>query len=371
MIKAAPTTKLMLIAAVSRVFIFTTALTTNAIFGVRQCKDCWNIDLPFINLFSRWDSGYYADIALKGYDNLITAKWEFFPGYPIIIGTLGRLFALVTHAQLLLAIHFAGFIVSNLAFFVSVHYFYKLSMTVLSNASMAYESTILFAFYPAGVFFSAVYSDSFFLMLTIGSLYYWRVEKLGKSAVFGFLAALTRPVGILLILPFLYELLVKSSLRKKAVSYLPPATIVLGYFGFMVYSLLMTGTPFANFEAEHMLWGVTLNVNGRLLSDFKELLTNHIIIPYLIMSIVAMITSISIMRGSSKTAFNLYATCLLATYFFAPLDSFPRYSITLIPLYWVLSKWSENRYTKNLIYVMFFVLSIIGTGLFVNWYSFY
>jgi len=371
MIKAAPTKKLMVFAAVSRAFVFTTALTSNAIFGMRRCNDCWNIDFPFINLFSRWDSGYYADIALKGYDNLITAKWEFFPGYPILIGTLGRLFALATHAQLLLVIHFAGFVVSNLAFFVSVHYFYKLSMIVLSNARLAYKSTILLAFYPAGVFLSAVYSDSFFLMLTIGSLYYWRVEKLGKSAALGFLAALTRPVGILLLVPFLYELLVESSRRKTALSYLPAITVVLGYSVFMIYSLLMTGTLFANFEAERMLWGVTLHPMDRLQLDFKELFTNPIIIPYLILSTAAMIGSISTVRGRSETAFSLYAACLLATYLLAPLDSFPRYSIMLIPLYWVLARWSKNSYAKSLIYVMFFVLSVIGTGLFVNWYSFY
>ena len=371
MIKAAPTTKLMMFAVVSRVFVFAVALASNAIFGVKSCSDCWNIGLPFINLFSRWDSGYYADIALFGYGNLITAKWEFFPGYPIMIGTLGRLLAFVSHAQLLLAVHFAGFVVSNLAFFVLVHYFYKLSMTVLSNTRLAYWSTILLAFYPAGVFLSAVYSDSFFLMLTIGSLYYWLLGKLGWSAALGFLAALTRPVGVLLIVPFLYKILSDSSRRRKVLPYLPAATIVLGYLVFMVYSLLMTGTPFANLEAERMLWGVTLNVNDKLRSEFKELFANPIIVPYLIFSISAMISSIATMRGSSKPAFNLYATCLLASYFFAPLDSFPRYSITLIPVYWVLSKWSENFYAKNLILAMFFVLSIIGTSLFVNWYSFY
>jgi Gpi18-like mannosyltransferase len=219
---------IMVLAIISRIFIFATAVASNAIFGTGSCEDCWNIEVPFFNLFSRWDSGYYADIALGGYGNIIGPEWEFFPGYPILISIFGRVLVTLFGAPIDTGVYIAGFAVSNFAFFVSVYYLYKLTSKILDDARLAYNSALLLAFYPAGVFLSAVYSESIFLMLTISSLYYWRLEKLNRSALLGFFAALTRPVGIFLLVPYLYELLVDSSRRRAGESYLPVVSILLG-----------------------------------------------------------------------------------------------------------------------------------------------
>lgn len=366
-----PMKALMLFAILSRAFVFTVAVATNSIFGPRSCADCWDIGFPFLNLFSRWDSGYYADIALHGYSRLVTANWGFLPGYPILMGILGRLLAVITQIQLLLAVHLAGFVISNLAFFGSVYYFYKLSMKVLQNSKLAYGSALFLSFYPAGVFLSATYSDSLFLLLTISSVYYWQLGRFGRSSALGFYAALTRPVGILLAVPYLYLLLTDQSRRRKAVAYLPIISAFLGYLSFIAYSQFMTGTPFANLAAERMFWEVTLDLNSKLAMAGGEILGNPIIVPYLVLSIGAIIVSTFSAGGKAERAIDLYAIFLFIAYLYGPVNSFPRYSITLLPAYWSFARWSQGPLTRVLMYCVFLILLTVGTGLFVNWYNFY
>ncbi len=212
-----PLKTIMVVAVLSRALVFAMGIITAAIFGERPlCQYCGDIGVPFISLFSRWDSGYYVEIALHGYSNLIVPQWEFFPSYPALIGVLGRLLSIVIPMPQDLAVYSMGFVVSNLAFLGSVYYMYKLSMLVLRNAKLAAYSSLLLVFCPAGVFLSAVYSDSLFLLLTLTSLYYWRIGGFKKSALVGFFGALTRPVGIFLAVPYLYESLTDASSRKKA-----------------------------------------------------------------------------------------------------------------------------------------------------------
>jgi hypothetical protein len=363
--------KLAALALSSRVLVFGIAVAARNTLPMRPCTHCWDIGVPFLDLFSRWDSAYYANIAMFGYPHQITARWAFFPGYPILIGLLGRFLTITVQLRLIPAVYLAGFLVSNVTFFGAVYYLSRFSVMTLNNRRLAYISAALLAFYPAGVFLSAVYSDSLFLLLTISSLYYcWR-DNLGRSAVLGFLASLTRPVGVLLVAPIVYRLLQDSSRRNAVRSYLPIVGIMLGFLSFVAYSQLMTGTMFASSIAERSFWLVYFNPYDRLMGDLREILANPIILPYLVLSLSAVVTYIQRVKNRDETAIGLYAVCLLAAYLISPLDSFPRYSITLLPMYWSFSRWSEHSAARVLICTLFLILLVIGTALFVNWYRFY
>jgi len=369
-----PLRTVMVVAVLSRAFVFAAAVAANYIFGVNpRCNSfgCWSIDLPFFNLFSRWDSGFYADIALHGYGNQIVPKWEFFPLYPILMGIFGRLLAFTSPIPVDLAVHIAGFAVSNVFFLGSVYFLYRLSERILGKVSLAFESAIFLAIYPAGVFLSATYSESLFLFLTLSSLYYWYGEKMAKSGVLGFLAALTRPVGIILAVPYLYQVLIDSTKRRSVRMYLPILSVLLGYVSFMAYSQLMTGTPFANFAAARLYWKVAPDPIAILVLARNEIFDHPIIVPYLAFGVGGVLMSLATARGRPEKAVDLYAICLLASYSPTPIISFPRYSITLVPMYWGLAKLLRRPLVRGLVYAIFLALLAVGTGLFVNWYSFY
>ncbi len=133
----------------------------------------------------------------------------------------------------------------------------------------------------------------------------------------------------------------------------------------------MTGTPFATFEAERLYWGVTLNLNSVLMSAYNDVLGNPIILPYLALAIGGIVTSILSVKSKEESAIDAYALVLLATYMLAPLISFPRYSITLVPAYWGYARWSQSPGAGRVVFAVFLTLLVIGVGLFVNWYSFY
>jgi hypothetical protein len=288
------------------------------------------------------------------------------------MATIGRILAMTDLIPLHLAVYVAGFAISNLAFLASIYYLYKLSERVFPSFRTAFDSALLLALFPAGVFISAVYSESLFLLLTLSSLYYWRLGKIRKSSVLGFFASLTRPVGVFLAIPILYEVLVTSSQRKKAVLYVPVAVILLGYLAFMAYSQLMTRTPFANFVAERLYFGVNYNPQDLLVLAMKEISDHPITIPFLALGIGGVLASILKARSNPEKAIDLHAICLLILYLFTPpIISFPRYAITLLPIYWSLSRCSQSSWMRGLICVGFLVLLAIGTGLFVNWYAFY
>jgi hypothetical protein len=139
----------------------------------------------------------------------------------------------------------------------------------------------------------------------------------------------------------------------------------------MTYSQVVTGTPFANIEVRHLFWGVPLDLESKLVLADMEIHTNPIIVPYLALAVGAIVASISKVRSTAEASIVLYTSCLLIAYLLTPVDSFPRYSITLIPIYWTLSRLTQCAVVKSVTYCVFLVLLTVGTGLFVNWYSFY
>ena len=67
----------------------------------------------------------------------------------------------------------------------------------------ARRTVVLIAFFPAAVFFSAAYTESLFLALSVGVLLAARRERWALAGALGALAAATRSMGVLLIVPAL------------------------------------------------------------------------------------------------------------------------------------------------------------------------
>ena len=139
---------------------------------------------PLLAVWGRWDAEHYLRIAGQGYFGTEPA---FFPLYPLLI----RIVSGFTGSLLV-----AGLIVSNTASFLSLLYLYKL-VEHEYNRHVAQRATFFVSIFPTAIFFSAVYSESLFLFLTVASFYYVRERRWLMAGVFGFFAALTRSEGVL------------------------------------------------------------------------------------------------------------------------------------------------------------------------------
>jgi hypothetical protein len=148
-------------------------------------------DLP-ASLVSRawvhWDSGWYARIAHDGYWYTPgqQSPVAFFPGYPATVGAL--------HA-LGLNRFWAGILVSFLCGALGLRVFLSWSRRRSDEATAQRALTLLlvypFAFYLYGV----MYSDAFFLLLTVGAFACLESRRVRWALVLGALATASRPVA--------------------------------------------------------------------------------------------------------------------------------------------------------------------------------
>lgn len=145
-----------------------------------------------VSPFARWDSVWYLTIARGGYGHEL-ARTEFFPLYPLAMRWLGAVFG----SQLV-----AGIVISWVAFLVALVLLYRLAALELGSEA-ARASVLLIAFCPMSWAFSAVYTESLFLALSLGCILLARVGNWSWAGLLGALAAATRPEGLTLMVPLI------------------------------------------------------------------------------------------------------------------------------------------------------------------------
>ncbi|MBV9214404.1 MAG: glycosyltransferase family 39 protein [Actinobacteria bacterium] len=138
---------------------------------------------------ARWDTTWYLLIADHGYAT--PRATAFFPLYPLAARVAGAPF----DSSLV-----GGIIISLAALFVALYFLERLAAFDL-GVEKARRSMLLLAFFPAGVFLSAVYGESLLLALSIAAVYAARRGRWSVATVLGGLAAACRPTGFLLMVP--------------------------------------------------------------------------------------------------------------------------------------------------------------------------
>ena len=165
--------KVLTIALASRILIIAVMLISSFVFAYSTSEHmvAKQMNTPFVGMFMRWDSEYYLAITNHGYPlgypNIhtfpsLTATgspmppkvanhlWAFFPFYPLAMAALAVVFK--RFLTLTPSLMVSGVIVSNIAFFVSGYFFYKLTQK-LFGSRIALISTVFYCFWVGGVFF--------------------------------------------------------------------------------------------------------------------------------------------------------------------------------------------------------------------------
>jgi hypothetical protein len=159
---------------------------------------------------ARWDAAWYLVIAHYGYrpdlGSFTASRTAFFPLYPLGVHVLGDLGAPLVLAGVL-------FSVAMLAVgLYGLHRLTTLEVRRLSSkrgdglarvdaSEVARVAVLLTAFAPMAFYFSAVYSESLYLALSVGVFLCARQGKWATCALLAALAGATRSSGIVLLLP--------------------------------------------------------------------------------------------------------------------------------------------------------------------------
>jgi hypothetical protein len=212
---------------------------------------------------ARWDSAWYLAIAQNGYGH-DRARAAFYPVYPFLTRALG----FVIRSNLV-----AGILISLIAFLVALVLLHRLVALELGQ-EVARVAVLLIAFFPTALFFSAVYSESLYLALSLGAVLAARSGRWAWAGVLGAVAAAERPTGVVLVVAIVLMYLYGprtdrfpdwSRAGPRRSSRLLPryrprwsiawaALVPVGLGAYLLYMALSFGDGLAPLRA-HALWG--------------------------------------------------------------------------------------------------------------------
>ena len=223
----------------TRLLVVVVAILVVAIAGVDAGNER-NFDSPslthplggLLSPLARWDSVWYLDIAHSGYDT--GQSTAFFPLYPLLV----RIVAGVSAPGALLV---ASYVVSLAALFGALYLMHRLVALEL-GARVARLSVLMLAAFPGALWLGAPYSESLFLLLSVGAFYCARTDRWALAGVAAALASATRSAGIVLIVPLLI-LWWQGARRSRDLAWIGLAP--LGLFAYSVYLSLSVGDGFA------------------------------------------------------------------------------------------------------------------------------
>jgi hypothetical protein len=213
------------------------------------------VDVPgLLTSWNHWDAGNYVRIAQFGYQSRFDLA--FFPLFPLMI-------SLIAHVLGSWSYLLVGTLISNAALLAALFVIYQLAADV-GGDEVAHRTLLYLCIFPTALFFFAAYNESLFILLTAGAFLAMRRQRWWLVGILGFFAALTRAAGVLLVVPYLYELWlaresVTARLRNMATGLLPILLIPLGTALYCFYCWKLTGDPiaFATVQyhwARHMAW---------------------------------------------------------------------------------------------------------------------
>lgn len=206
-----------------------------------------------VDALSRWDGRWYYSILEQGYWYYpgYESNVAFSPLYPLAIAAVSMLLRLDGAALQLLA----GIAISHAAFLVALGALYALVRRD-HDRKVAARTVLYLCVFPSTLFFSAVYADALYLALTVVSFLLARRRQWWLAGTLGFLAALARPHGALILAPLAFEYLRQRQFRLSQVRFDAASLLLIpaGLAAWAVYLQQVTGDPSA-FVGAQAAWG--------------------------------------------------------------------------------------------------------------------
>ncbi len=324
---------------------------------------------------SRWDTGYYLDIATQGYSNEgALPSVAFFPLLPLMIRALSSLLGdpLAT-----------GLLITNTALLGATILLYRLVEEEWGHP-VADRAVWYLLIFPTSFFGSAIYSESLFLLGAIGALYLARKGTWESAGMLGVLTALSRLLGVLVAPMLLLEWWSQRRHRGEGkppslFTLLAPAAVPLGTGAYMLHLYVKFGDPLA-FAHASASWGRTARSPFLTIADLLQrphegwgaaILAGRLPLDNWIDLLAALLFLALAIVLLSKKRWSEGVFVLLGT--LIPLSSGllmsqRRYVWVLFPAIILLARWGRHRWVDRLV----MLLSILGLGaftaLFANWY---
>ncbi|MDX2140806.1 MAG: mannosyltransferase family protein [Chloroflexota bacterium] len=368
---------------------------------------------PALDMWYRWDAGFYATIATDGYkwfnERRPDADMAFLPLYPLTVGAIMRASGCGYTPYLSTCATVSGLIVSNIALLAATFLLYDLARRRFDRL-VGLGAAALLLVSPGAIFFSGVYTESLFLLWAI--LTFWLLERgqFGWAVGVACLAVLTRSVGLALVPALVWQALTLNpspsgrgtsrsgglppafsgkgasrnlalfpfALREKGLGdegwkhFLLACLPALVFIGYVLFAGLHVGEPLAYLSANEALWGrdITRPPWETLLAYFSGGEVSLWGAPLswfdLVVFLVCLVASVLILRYDR--AWGLFALfAMLIPFASGTLTGMPRFVSVIFPFYIVLAAWLRPRWQLALAGAASSALALFVLVRFVTW----
>jgi len=290
-----------------------------------------------VDAFIRWDVTWYLDLARNGYtfhedrqSNVVV-----FPGYPLLmhLGTLG-----------FLSLKHSGILVSNLCTLCAGLVLWRL-IRLDSDERAADLGVRFFFFNPVSFFFSIGYAEGAFILFAVAALFGARTRRWWLAGLAGYAAAITRSIGVLIVVPLLVEFWHQEralfSLRSLR-SWVALGCALLPGAGTLTYMATMAvqfGDPFVYRKAE-VFWAREIIPFWKLYSQpaVTTLPTFYFLWFQGALLIGIALTAAGLWIKTRSSYLVMCATYLVLHMSTGSLEAMPRYLSVVVPFYIVLGR---------------------------------
>ena len=329
--------------------------------------------IRWLDIWARWDSGWYLDIVQHGYQvpqvshQLQASSIAFWPLYPYLIRIISFLIpSPFVSPQLLLTI---GVILSNIFLVLALTVIYHLILKLGHRSQVAQLAVWYLLLFPTSFIFSSFYTESLFLLLSAGAILLALNHRWLPAGLTGGLAAITRPYGVLILIPVFIIALESTGWQLKKwrqlfwVSFLPMT--ILGLY--LSYAYYLTGDFLAPLSS-HSSWNLGFAWPWQTIFDPGDFI-GYITSLNQFLAVIFVILAASAWRWLPKSL-SSYSILLIAVPLFSDaLLSITRVLSIIFPLFILLAIWG-SRSTKLSQIIMYGFLTI-QVLLFAAWCQFY
>lgn len=326
-------------------------------------KDPWYF---IVSPLHRFDALWYEEISKNNYRNqpLTTA---FFPLFPWIVGSMGRIF----HTSFAVSAFFINTFLTSIVFYLLYHL-----ARMDHDENVAFRTVIIYAFFPASFFLLVPYAEPLLFVLFLLSMFLIRKEKIILSILIGSIAAITKPYAAVISLPLAFVIFKNRNIyrTKKKYYFIFLILIPLSYFGISRLQGIMEGAQNSPLLAQFK-WGGKIPLPWEPLFFQLSLFSKNLFDLPNDFSLIVMISALLFFFYTYKKIrleWWIYTLSLyIAVYFFSfrpgIILSMSRHALAFFPIFIYISNLKVKRIieitylsTSVFLYILFFVNYTFG-----------
>jgi hypothetical protein len=277
-----------------------------------------------------WDAGFYDAIARVGYAP-DPESYRFFPLYPLATRALDLVTPGSSRVALVLLAN-----VCSLGFVVVLH---RLVVRETGDVDVARRAAWFGCIAPAAFVLVWGYAEALFLLLAVSTFLMLRTRRFALAGVLGALAALTRPLGLVIALPAAIEALRGwdgAGWRSRAERVVAIVGAPLGALGYLLWVYDRTGDLLEPYriQARAIHRGSTVDPVTGLVHALREFVDHDRIGPLLHVgwAVLAFALVVVAFRRLPVSYGVFAAATIVISLSSENLDSFERYAFSAFPL---------------------------------------